>query len=281
MASGSKTATAVPSLAAGGARGPRRWPWLGLGVAAVVACTGSPRPAAPPPAPTASEMEAAEPAAAEPPPPAVVEPRTPAPRVVIEPAEPEPDTQPTLAEAAQRERERRRLAGEPIAVINDANLQDHAIGQLTFIDDSSAPAAEESSGEGSPDDGPDEQYWRDRVRTIRQRWADVAAEVPELEERAAELRRRFYETDDAYYRDSRIKPAWDRAIDLISQARAEAEAHRLELQDALEEGRRAGALPGWLREGVELEPEPAEPEPDGHEPGEPKIVEPVEGGGGW
>ena len=225
-------------------------------------------------------MEAAEPAAAEPPPPAVVEPRTPAPRVVIEPAEPEPDTQPTLAEAAQRERERRRLAGEPIAVINDANLQDHAIGQLTFIDDSSVPAAEESSGEGSPDDGPDEQYWRDRVRTIRQRWADVAAEVPELEERAAELRRRFYETDDAYYRDSRIKPAWDRAIDLISQARAEAEAHQLELQDALEEGRRAGALPGWLREGVELEPEPAEPEPDGHEPGEPKIVEPVEGGGG-
>jgi hypothetical protein len=208
--------------------------------------------------------------------------RTPVPHVVIEPADPEPDSQPTLAEAALRERERRRQTGQPIAVINDANLQDHAVGQLTFMEDEEAQPTDDDGGEGDADaeEGPDEQYWRDRVREIRQRWADAVAEVPTLEDRVAELRRRFYETDDAYYRDSRIKPAWDRAIDLIGQTRAEAEAHRSELQAALEEGRLAGALPGWLREGIELEPAPAEPEPVTHEPGEPRIVEPTEGGGG-
>jgi len=234
-----------------------------------------------------TELEATEPAA-DPPQapapeaPAVGELHPPAPQVIIEPADPEPDSEPTLAEAAQRERERRRQSGKPIAVITDANLQDHAVGQLTFMEDEAPePASEDGeTGADAEEEGPDEQYWRDRVRQIRQSWADAAAEVPALEGRVAELRRRFYEADDAYYRDTRIKPAWDRAIDLIAQKRGEAEAHRLELQAALEEGRLAAALPGWLREGVELEPAPTEPLPDTHEPGEPTIVEPGEGGGG-
>ena len=254
--------------------------WLPVGILTIAACGGGTRPPAQPPPQTVSRVEPTQAPPDAPPPQAATaepaEPRPPAPRVVIEPTDPEPDEELTLAEAARRERERRRRAGEPIAVINDANLQEHAVGELTFIDE--APAAE--SGEAAPDaaEGPDEQFWRDRVREIRQRWADAAKQVPELEERVADLRRRFYEADDAYYRDTRIKPAWDRAIDLIAQARAEAEAHRLELEKALEEGRLAGALPGWLREGIELEPAPRQPEPDGHEPGEPTIVEPGEGG---
>lgn len=200
-----------------------------------------------------------------------------APRVVIEPAEPDPDERLTLAEAAARERQRRQQSGEPFVVINDANLKDHAVGQLTFMEDQPA-VAEEGEGNGQEPAGPDEQYWRDRVRGIRQAWADAAGQVPALEERVAELRRRFYETDDGYYRDTRIKPAWDRAIDQIAQAQAEAEVHRAELQRALEEGRLAGALPGWLREGIELEPEAVERPGTTHEPGEPEIVEPGEAG---
>ncbi len=286
MSFGSKTATAVFSTPGPGRRDATRWLLAGL-VLAIVACSGGPHPPARPPARTVVDPTSeAPPAAAEPAPApprtsAVPELRPSPPSVVIEPADPEPDPEPTLAEAAQRERDRRRRTGEPIAVINDANLQDHAIGQLTFLEDETPAPSDESggvAGDTAPEE-PDEQYWRDRVREIRQRWAEAAAEVPELEERVAGLRRRFYEADDAYYRDTRIKPAWDRAIDLIAQTRAEAEAHRLELTAALEEGRQAGALPGWLREGIELEPTPAEPERETHEPGEPQIVEPVEGGG--
>jgi hypothetical protein len=299
---GWKTDTAVcsgsgpgPGRTRGGAFGAgRSCLWLLAALVALSgACSGgSPRPPAQPPPQTETSPDLAEPATsptsgvAEPP--VIPEPRAPAPRVIIEPADPEPEAKPTLAEAAQRERERRSRAGEPIAVITDANLQEHAIGLLTFMEedeeeesgDSSSTDDAEPAGSGEGEEERGEEYWRARVRDLRQRWADAALEVPELEDRVAELRRRFYETDDAYYRDTRIKPAWDRAIDLIAQRRAEAEAYRLELQVALDEGRQAGALPGWLREGIELEPAPPEPERDIHEPGEPKIHEPGGGGGG-
>ena len=252
----------------------------------LLACGGGPRPpAAPPPqtpGPTDPGQSAAPPPEQPAPPPArsaIEEPGPTAPRVVIEPAEPDPDEELTLAEAARRERARRRQAGEPIAVINDANLGEHAVGQLTFMEDEPPKPTAGEATTAAAQEGPDEQYWRDRVRDIRQRWADTAARLPTLEERVAELRRRFYEADDAYYRDTRIKPAWDRAIDQIAQSRAEAEAHKAELEKALAEGRLAGALPGWLREGIELEPEPFEPQGSTHEPGEPRIVEPGEADG--
>ena len=165
-------------------------------------------------------------------------------------------------------------------VINDANLEEHAVGELTFMEDEPVPAAADGSAAAGDAEGPDEQYWRERVLEIRQRLADTAAEVPGLEDRVAELRRRFYDTDDAYYRDTRIKPAWDRAIDLIAQTRATVEALRGELAAALEEGRLAGALPGWLREGIDLVPPEPEPEPETYEPGEPVIVGEDAGGGG-
>lgn len=261
--------TLAPSGQGGGAG------WLLAGALTVaVACGGNTRPPAEPP-PQTPVSETAPGEAAPPPPPGPAAPRELVPEVIIEPADPESDASPTLAEAALRERERRRRSGEPMVVITDANLDDYAVGQLTFMEDEETPESEAAPG-AAEGDGADEQYWRDRVRGIRQRWAEAAAEVPVLEERATGLRRRFYETDDAYYRDTRIKPAWDRAIDLIAQARAEVDAHRAELEAALEEGRQAGALPGWLREGIELEPPPSAPEPDPREPGEPRIVEPGE-----
>lgn len=262
--------------------------WLLAGVIGVVwACSGSPRPPAEPPPQTVSDTAPGEPAPAKPPEAAPPRPsdrpelRPSPPQVVIEPADAEPDTQPTLAEAALRERQRRsNIAGGPTVVITDANLHEHAVGELTFMEDEVAEDVAPGTAEAVEEEGPDEQFWRRRVLEIRQRWAETAKEVPELEESVAELRRRFYEADDAYYRDTRIKPAWDRAIDLIAQTQAAAEAHRLELQEALAEGRLAGALPGWLREGVELEPAPLEPVQDSYEPGEPTIVEPSDGGGG-
>ena len=49
---------------------------------------------------------------------------------------------------------------------------------LTFIEDdvpaAGAEAAADATGEAQE---PDEQYWRERVRAIRQRWADAAARL--------------------------------------------------------------------------------------------------------
>ena len=181
----------------------------------------------------------------------------------------------TLVQAAHAEKERRAAAGRPVAVITDKTLPHLPKGQITYADPGKgkkrAPAA------AKPDDAAAqaaEQYWRGRALDIRLRWKKAAERVKELEKSANGLRRRFYAEDDPYVRDGQVKPEWDRVLDRLGEARAEVEATRKELDDFLEEGRRGGALPGWLREGAEQEPV-EKPKPKGLptvEPKEPPVA---------
>ena len=134
-----------------------------------------------------------------------------------------------------------------------------------------APATTAADGAGGPRD---ESYWRTRARDIRQRWHQAADEVTALEKESADLRWKFYAEDDAYYRDQQIKPQWDRVLDDLRRARQDVRAYQRELADFQDEGRRAGALPGWLRDGIELEPEPPAAEPAHREPPDHQSIEP-------
>ena len=227
------------------------------------------------------------------------------------------ETPPSLAEASRAEKERRRRQGKrpQAAVINDKNLAEYAAkGQLTEAKpgpaggaenpdekapaatapgdqtgpatgdgDTAAPASEATGAAASTDrdavNGPrDEAYWTGRAREIRQRWRQSADEVTALEKESAGLRWKFYAEDDPYVRDQQIKPEWDRVLDDLRRSRQDVRAFQAELADFLEEGRRAGALPGWLREGIELEPPPPEAKPAGaaspeHQSIEPPIVD--------
>jgi len=128
-----------------------------------------------------------------------------------------------------------------------------------------------------------EEYWRRRGLEIRMAWRDEVDSIEELEKEVFMLRQRFYAEDDPFYRDGQVKPAWDQALEQLEDARVGAKEREAELQEFLEEGRKAGALPGWMREGIELEPHPPdELEPgeqiQGHEPREPVVIEVQEGG---
>lgn len=163
----------------------------------------------------------------------------------------------TLVEAARAERERRAHAGEPVAVINDKTLPKYAAkGQITVADPKEKKGA---AAEPAPPPGAaaahDEPYWRGRGLDIRQRWRRAADDVKELEQKATELRQKFYLASDTFTRDNQIKPEWDRVLDKLSQARLDVEAARKELAQFLEEGRTAGIMPAWLREGEEEEPQ--------------------------
>lgn len=172
----------------------------------------------------------------------------------------------TLAEASRAERERRAKSGRPVLSINDKNLSRHATGSLTVLKPEERPADGEAGTAAQ-----NEAYWRQRGLEIRQRWRRTVDEIQTLEQRTAELRQRFYATDDPYVRDTQVKPDWDRALDRLVQARVEVETIKKELATYLEEGRRAGALPGWMRAGAELEPKEAAPKPTTVEPQEPQI----------
>jgi hypothetical protein len=100
-----------------------------------------------------------------------------------------------------------------------------------------------------------ELYWRTRIRDARLRWRESVERAEELAGLVGQLRYDFYATDDPWLRDSSIKPAWDRTLADLEEARQEVDFQRRTVEAILEEGRRTGALPGWLREGLELEPD--------------------------
>jgi hypothetical protein len=241
-----------------------------------------PTPAAQPvrePAPsTAAEAEPSgdSPAPARPADPTVI---------LIERAEPEKRPR-TLFEAAEAARAQRAKSGSSARIsVTDKNLHEFQGEGLTFAEAKPAAPAEETAEDGAgavePERG--EAYWRARVRDLRLRLREAVDELAELEERAGSLRRSFYAEDDPYVRDGEIKPAWDRVLDRTAAIRQAIGGLQEELGRAVEEGRLAGALPGWLREGIELEPEPEElpkARERSHEPAEPEILDLREPPGG-
>lgn len=183
-----------------------------------------------------------------------------------------------LAEAAREERERRAQAGKPVAVIDNRNLAEFSKGEtLTVAEGGNEAASAETTAKAVNDavakQTQDETYWRNRGLEIRTRWRESTDRIVELEGKSEELRRRFYAADDPYVRDSQIKPEWDHALDELDSTRREAERAELELERFLNEGREAGAFPGWLREGSELEPERTVTKAPDAEPTEPVEVE--------
>jgi hypothetical protein len=206
--------------------------------------------------------------------------------IVVDTADYDPSAQLTLAQAAKAERERKAEAQPPRIVITNKNLHRYAKGgQLTVADAKKKKGA--GTGGGAPGAGTgasgataiaaggsrtavaggtdagrvaaaaierDETWWRGRALEIRERWRKAADRVKGLEQDVSDWRRRFYAQDDPWVRDGQIKPAWDHALEELRASRAAVEAAKKELADFLEEGRVAGALPGWLREGIDLEP---------------------------
>jgi hypothetical protein len=155
-------------------------------------------------------------------------------------------------------------------VITDKNLPKYATGTLTFVDPEKKKGGEAAD---AAEAAKKEAYWRQRGLEIRQRWRTLADEVKELETSAAGWRQKFYAQDDPYVRDGKIKPEWDRVLDRLAQTRSEVEAARQELEQYMEEGRRAGALPGWLRAGTELEPKEEAAKSETVDPQEPSVYE--------
>ena len=187
--------------------------------------------------------------------------------VVVDTADFDPESQLTLAEAAKAEKERKAEAAPTRIVINNKTIHRYAKGgQLTVEPKkraASAQPAKSPAAAGTPAPAVpltrDEKYWRGRALEIRLRWRKASDRIKELEEDVALLRRRFYAQDDPVVRDSQIKPAWDHALEDLRDSRAAVQAAKKELTDFLDEGRIAGALPGWLREGVDLEPKEVKP----------------------
>jgi hypothetical protein len=232
-----------------------------------VVTTSAPAAAGAPGAATGTAARATGAAAAAPasPPAGAAKPGDPS-VIVVDTPDFDPESQLTLAEASKAEKERKAEATPPRIIINNKTIHRYAKGgQLTVAEPKKkATPASASQVPAAAAGTPaalvrDEKYWRGRALEIRQRWRKASDRIKELEEDIGLLRRRFYAQDDPYVRDGQIKPAWDRALDELRESRATAQAAKKGLTDFLDEGRIAGALPGWLREGIDLEPKEEKP----------------------
>jgi len=114
------------------------------------------------------------------------------------------------------------------------------------------PTAQASAAPAAPADGapapPTEAEWRGIADAARKRVVDGKAKVAELDATTKKLENDFYSWDDGQYRDRVIKPSWDSSRQQLEQAKADLAAAEKDLADLPERARRAGALPGWIRE---------------------------------
>jgi hypothetical protein len=141
-----------------------------------------------------------------------------------------------------------------VSITNKSLVTDPNKGNLTTSKSKAVPvstaviATPSPAPELEPTPAAGEAEWKERARKARQRVEDGKALVYRLEGEAAALEKDFYRWDDGQYRDGVIKPAWDRKRAELEAARKDlAEAER-DLADLPEQARKAGALPGWIRE---------------------------------
>jgi hypothetical protein len=104
------------------------------------------------------------------------------------------------------------------------------------------------SGAATADTGQGEIYWRGEAQRLRERVAELREAITRLQADTKRLEADYYAWDDGAYRDKVIKPSWDKAREELATANLALPVAERELADLPDRARKAGALPGWLRE---------------------------------
>jgi predicted RNase H-like nuclease (RuvC/YqgF family) len=150
---------------------------------------------------------------------------------------------------------KRRETRPPVSITNETLVTDPKKGRLTTASPQPTPQAAPQAAAPSAEAGTvlplsseAEAYWRERVHSARLRVEELAERVRQFEQEAKKLESDFYSWDDGAYRDGVIKPAWDKKREELETAKRELEQAEKDRAELPEKARKAGALPGWLRE---------------------------------
>ena len=172
-------------------------------------------------------------------------------------------SQPSLAEIARKEAERRKTAKEAKIVITEKNLPESArkpastaapadANQPAHAGEQKPAAAGGAAAGGAPatpaapagDQG--EALWRGRITQAREALRRNEVFLQALQTRVNSLATDYYGRDDPY---QKMKLAGEReqAIQEMEKVKADVEASKKQVADIEEEARKAGVPPGWLR----------------------------------
>ena len=166
----------------------------------------------------------------------------------------------SLAEVARQEEMRRKAIESPARLYTNADLGRGALttaaprpASVTTRGNAAAAATEPAgeaqdaqTQEGETADRRGEEYWRNRITTVREQRSRTELLRDAVQNRVDSLQADFTARDDPFQRAAVFA---DRQQALAELANLEAEIERLnqETADIEQEARRAGVPPGWLR----------------------------------
>ena len=146
----------------------------------------------------------------------------------------------------------------PLRITNDSLVLDTSKGKVSTSQRpaattpdparTAAPSPATLPAVAAADAAQGEAYWRDEARRLRERVTELREAIIRLEADTKRLEADYYAWDDGAYRDRVIKPSWDKAREELATSRFALPVAEKELSELPDRARRAGALPGWLRE---------------------------------
>ncbi len=166
-------------------------------------------------------------------------------------------TQPSLAEIAKREAERRKTTKDSKKVITTKDLPESARkpasapatsadGAQGGGDQKPAPGAESSSASAAAGAQGDEASWRARITQAREALRRNETFLEALQTRVNALGNDFRNSGDSV-QQAKVTQDRLRALEELERVKADVELSKKQIADIEEDARKAGVPPGWLR----------------------------------
>jgi hypothetical protein len=173
-------------------------------------------------------------------------------------------SQPSLAEIARKEAERRKTAKEAKIVITDMNLPEsarkpastaapadanhpaHAGEQKPAAAAGAAPGGDASAKPAAPAGDQGEAFWRGKITQAREELRRNEVFLQALQTRVNSLATDYFGRDDPYQK-MKLADERQQAIQEMEKVKADIESSKKQVADIEEEARKAGVPPGWLR----------------------------------
>ena len=158
---------------------------------------------------------------------------------------------PTLAEIARKEQERRKATKNSDKVLTNKDLPPSAAKPATTTDATTSSAAADAAAQ-KPDAKPagepekDEAWWKQRMAQARESVRRNEAFLEALQSRINSLSADFVARDDPYQR-AKIGEDRQKALAEMERVQAEIALGKKQIVDIEEEARKASVPPGWLR----------------------------------